>query len=116
MDDKVTLDKEYIIGLVQVILNNSHSDPQKRQIRNHNDRLNFACPICGDSERHHGKKRGNLYFKNMYYVCYNEEACSRSFTNLLKTFNIDMDLDKKLELYEYIENNINYYNPDDVQF
>jgi hypothetical protein len=27
-----------------------------------------------------------------------------------------MDLDKKLELYDYIEQNINYYNPDDVQF
>jgi len=116
MDDKITLDKEYITGLVQIILNKSHSDPQKKQIRDHNDRLNFACPICGDSGKHGGKKRGNLYFKNMYYVCYNEEACSRTFTNLLKTFDIDMDLDKKLELYEYIENNINYYNPDDVQF
>jgi len=116
MDDKVTLDKEYIIGLIQIILNKAHSDGQKKQIRVHNDRLNFACPICGDSERHHGKKRGNLYFKNMYYVCYNEESCSRTFTNLLKTYDIDMDLDKKLELYDYIENNINYYNPDDVQF
>lgn len=116
MEDKVTLDKEYIKNLVQVILNNSHSDPQKRYIIEHRDRLNFACPICGDSSKHTQKKRGNLYFKNMYYVCYNEESCSRSFTNLLKTFGVDMDLEKKLELYEYIENNINYYNPDDVQF
>lgn len=116
MDKEVKLDKGYVIGLVQEILNKSHSDPQKKHLRQHNDRLNFACPICGDSTRHGGKKRGNLYFKNMYYVCYNEDACSRSFTNLLKTFDIDMDLDKKLELYDYIEHNINYYNPDDVQF
>jgi len=116
MEEKYTLDKEYITGLIQIILNKAHADGHKRQIRDQRDRLNFACPICGDSERHQGKKRGNLYFKNMYYVCYNEEACSRTFTNLLKTFDIDMDLEKKLELYEYIENNINYYNPDDVQF
>jgi hypothetical protein len=116
MDDKIQLDKEYIKTLVQVILNKNHPDNQKRYIVEHRDRLNFACPICGDSEKHNQKKRGNLYFKNMYYVCYNEESCSRTFTNLLKTFGVDMDLDKKLELYEYIENNINYYNPDDVQF
>lgn len=116
MDNQKELDKEYIIGLIQGILNKSHSIPEKRNIRVHKDRLNFACPICGDSNKHYGKKRGNLYFKNMYYVCYNEEECSRSFTNLLKTFDMDMDLDKKLELYEYIEQNVNYYNPDDVQF
>lgn len=116
MDKKITLDKQYITSLIQIILNKSHSVDQKKFIRGFNDRLNFACPICGDSERHNTKKRGNLYFKNMYYVCYNDESCSRSFTNLLKTFGIDMDLDKKLELYEYIENNVNYYNPDDVQF
>jgi len=27
MDDKITLDKEYITGLIQIILNKSHSDP-----------------------------------------------------------------------------------------
>jgi len=116
MDEQIKLDKEYVTSLIRVILDKSHSDPQKKQIREHRDRLNFACPICGDSHKHTGKKRGNLYYKNMYYVCYNEEACSRSFTNLLKTFGIDMDLDKKLELYDYIEQNVNYYNPDDVQF
>jgi hypothetical protein len=116
MTEQKKLDKEYIKSLIQIILNDNHSIQEKKSIIEHRDRLNFACPICGDSIRHSGKKRGNLYFKNMYYVCYNEESCSRSITNLLKTFNIDMDLDKKLELYEYIENNINYYNPNDVQF
>ena len=48
--------------------------------------------------------------------CYNNPECSCSFTKLLKTFNVDMDLEKKLELYEYIENNVSYKRTDDIQF
>lgn len=116
MSQEIILDKEYIKLLVQDILNKNHVTGQKKHIRDYKDKLNFACPICGDSNRHDHKKRGNLYWKNMYYVCYNDESCSRSFTNLLKTFGIDMDLDKKLELYDYIENSISYHDVEDVQF
>lgn len=110
------LDKNYIKDLVQIILNKNHNVHQKRVIREYPDKFNFACPICGDSEKIASKKRGNLYFKNMMYICYNEKSsCSRSFTKLLKTFNIEMDLEKKMEMYDYIERNIQFTNiKDDV--
>jgi len=36
------------------------------------DKLNFACPYCGDSENDSGKKRGNLYIKTATYKCFND--------------------------------------------
>jgi len=108
------LDKEYIKSLIQAILNKQHGSGQKRFIREYNDKFNFACPICGDSQKSDGKKRGNLYFKNMMYICYNDDSCSRSFTKLLNTFGIQMDLDKKLELYDYLDKNIQVSHKDEV--
>jgi len=103
-----SLDKNYIKELLQNILNKNHTDVQKRVLKEFPDRYNFACPICGDSQQHTHKKRGNLYLNNMYYKCFNEEECSRSFTKLLNTFNIEMDLEKKVQLYEYLDSNIKY--------
>lgn len=116
MEAKVELDKEYIKSLVQNILNKAHGDPIKRRIIEHNGELNFSCPICGDSQRISSTKRGHVYFNSLYYKCYNEDYCSRSFTKLLKTFNVDMDLDKKLQMYNYIDSNITYHNVEDIQF
>ena len=109
------LDKKYIISLVQDILDKAHRPGPKRHIRVYDDRLTFACPICGDSQKSDTKKRGNLYFKNMYYVCYNDDSCSRTFTRFLKTFGLDMDLDKKMELYEYLEQNVSYKEADNAE-
>ena len=36
------------------------------------DKLNFACPYCGDSERDPNKKRGNLYLSTQTYKCFND--------------------------------------------
>ncbi|MDY0270320.1 hypothetical protein [Trichloromonas sp.] len=112
--DNASIDKDYIQSLIQSILDNNHSLPQKRKIRVYPDRLNFSCPICGDSEKVASKKRGNLYFKNMMYICFNEETCSRSFTKLLDTFNIQMDIEKKIQMYQYIENNIQFQSNDEI--
>lgn len=109
-----TLDKSYIKDLIQIILNKNHASTSKRHIRDYPDKLNFACPICGDSHNVDSKKRGNLYWKNMMYICYNEASCSRSFTKLLSTFGIDMDLDKRMEMYDYIEKNIQFTHKDEV--
>ena len=106
--NNVQLDKPYIKGLIQSILNKNHNSEQKKFIKEYNDKYNFACPICGDSQKVSSKKRGNLYFKNMMYICYNEPSCSRTFSKLLSTFDIRMDLDKKMEMYEYIEQNIEF--------
>ena len=108
------LDKQYVKDLIQIILNKNHTSASKKHIKEYPDKFNFSCPICGDSHKIESKKRGNLYFKNMMYICYNETSCSRSFTKLLSTFGIEMDLDKRMEMYEYIEKNIQFTKRDDV--
>lgn len=113
-DKNIHLDKPYIKGLVQTILNKNHVVDQKKFIKEYPDKFNFACPICGDSQKISTKKRGNLYFKNMMYICYNEPSCSRTFTKLLTTFGIQMDMDKKLEMYDYIDQNIDFNTSDNV--
>jgi len=108
-----TLDRDYIQSLVQSLLDKNQT-PNKRKIRVYPDRLNFSCPICGDSDKIASKKRGNLYLKNMMYICFNEETCSRSFTKLLDTFNIQMDIEKKIQMYQYIDSNVQFQSTDQV--
>lgn len=114
--EKISLDVNYVKGLVQNILNNNHADKSKTRIRETPSELNFSCPICGDSAKRSSVKRGHLYFKNMMYICYNErESCSRSFLKLLSTFDVHVDLDKKLEIYQYIDQNVQFKKQDDVE-
>ena len=48
-----------------------------RQQINDNDaeKLNFACPYCGDSKTDPNKKRGHFYLNTNNYKCYND-GCS----------------------------------------
>jgi len=49
------------------------NDPIRQQINNTDrDKLNFACPFCGDSKKDPNKKRGNLYVTTGTYKCYND--------------------------------------------
>jgi len=52
----------------------------KQHINDDDDKLNFACPYCGDSEKDVGKKRGNLFLKSSTYKCFND-GCLK-FTKL----------------------------------
>jgi len=107
------LDKGYIRSKIQELLNHTHKDPRKMVIKPYPDRLNFACPICGDSEKNPNAKRGNLYFKNMHFVCFNESSCNRSFLKLLKTCNIEIDLQKKMDIYNYVDTHIKWSKKED---
>jgi hypothetical protein len=56
-----------------VLMKRFHDSPEKQKINDSNDRkLNFACPICGDSEKKASKKRGNLYYDTGAYKCWND--------------------------------------------
>lgn len=68
-------DRRNIIAKVQAVLNKEHSHPERQVIHEHSDRLNFACPYCGDSSSNAHAKRGNLYWDSLYYHCYND-ACN----------------------------------------
>ena len=64
--------REEIINKVQKILSENFTGIKAIE-KSYRDRLNFACPYCGDSHEEH-KKRGNLYWKTLTYHCYN---CSK---------------------------------------
>lgn len=47
--------------------------PLKQEINDEDpDKINFACPYCGDSEKDQSKKRGNLYLTTKTYKCFND--------------------------------------------
>jgi hypothetical protein len=109
------LDRDYIKSKIQEVLKVAHTDQRKLRIKDFPDRLQYSCPICGDSEKSPGQKlRGTLYLKNMAHICFNESGCNMSFLKLLKTFNIEIDLQKKLDIYNYVDTNIRYKKEDNV--
>jgi hypothetical protein len=119
MPEDVRLDIDYIESVIQKILDKAHDVPEKRIINRYPNnqnptKLNFACPICGDSHNKMTMKRGHLHLKNLYYVCYNErETDSMFFSKFCKTFNVEIDLDKKMDIYKYLDNNWTYTKKDD---
>jgi predicted RNA-binding Zn-ribbon protein involved in translation (DUF1610 family) len=86
---------ETVRSSLQDILNNQFNDYERRRVDPKINRLNFACPYCGDSHTDAHKKRGNIYTLTYYYKCYN---CGkyRNLEQFLKDFN------KKLETNELL--------------
>lgn len=100
------LDIEYIKSKISEVLKKAHSDNRKHIIKDLPDRLNFSCPICGDSSKDANKKRANIYKDNpLYLICFND-GCRSSITKLFSDFNVNIDPLKKQELYDYAESNI----------
>lgn len=101
------MDKLYVNGLVQNILNKEFSNQQKRRSIPYEDRVNFACPYCGDSHKNQHAKRGNLYYNRLIYICFN---CDKKTTldRLCKDFNEILDPDKKLEMIEHLNSVMTY--------
>ena len=64
------MDKYYIKELTQKILNKEFSSTNRRKIVEYSDRLNISCPYCGDGRSEY-KKRGNIYFNRLFYICFN---------------------------------------------
>lgn len=66
--------KDTIIDLVSQILKQRFPDNIiKQQLDSHDSKkINFACPICGDSEKKSSKRRGNIFFKSNTYKCFND--------------------------------------------
>lgn len=58
----------------------------KSRIKVGRERLNFACPYCGDSHDKVHKKRGNLFLDSLGYHCYNCNT-HRTLRAFLKDFN-----------------------------
>lgn len=101
------MDKVYIKNIVQKILNKEFANVQKRRVNDYTDRLNFACPFCGDSHRNNHAKRGNLYFNRLVFICFNCDK-KTTFDRMCKQFNEQIDPDKKLEMIEHLDSIMTY--------
>lgn len=97
--------KDQITTRVEQILRTNFSGP-KSEIKIHRDRLNFACPYCGDSTNVH-KKRANIYWKNLIYHCYND-GCGKhtNLVSFLKDYNRAINNIEDLSFFlDYIRHN-----------
>lgn len=83
---------------LQYILNRSFKG-YRQKIDTYHDRLNFCCPICGDSVSDSRKKRGNLYLNSMSYHCYNCGA-HYGINSLLKRFGEELSGEDKVAIHE----------------
>lgn len=108
------MDKLYIKNILQSILDSQFVSAHRRKINDMQDRMNFCCPYCGDSKSEF-KKRGNIWFNKLIYVCFN---CGKktNFDRFAKDFNVVLDPEKKLELIEYLSQNISYQDIEDDIF
>lgn len=100
------MDREYIKGLIQKILNKSFSQSGKRKLLDYEDRINFSCPYCGDSKNEF-KKRGNLYLNKLRFICFNCDK-KTNFDRFTKDFNEVLDPQKKLEIIEHLNSVVDY--------
>ena len=100
------MDKSYIRGIIQNILNGEFKSIERRRLFEYHDRINCSCFYCGDGKNEH-KKRGNLYFNRLMYICFN---CGKktSFDRLCKDYNQQLDPDKKMEMIAFLDKNISY--------
>jgi len=101
------MDKSYIKVMMQKILAKEFSNQHKIRINDYNDRLNFACPYCGDSHKNNHAKRGNLYFNRLVFICFNCDK-KTTFDRMCKDFNEQIDPDKKMEMIEHLNSVMDY--------
>jgi hypothetical protein len=99
--DLTTLWKK-IFDTLKLVLSSEFASPIKREPTPHQDRIQFACPYCGDSHRDERKKRGNIFSATMQFHCFNGDCNAHMSVydffkekNLLTEFNIDEQLHMK---------------------
>lgn len=71
----------------------------KRQIDHYSDRINFACPFCGDSLRDPRKKRFNIYLNSLSCHCFNCNHHS-GINSFLKQFDEELSMEDKIQVHE----------------
>lgn len=99
-------DKEIIYNSIENILQKEFGlSNEKANIKYgiDHDRINFACPYCGDSTKSDKKKRGNLYWDSLGYHCFN---CGKhtDAPSLLKDFDVDIEKESFLNFKSLTKN------------
>jgi hypothetical protein len=99
--------KHKVENLLNNILIEAHGPGPKSKIKKMHNRLNFACPYCGDSSTDNLKKRGNLFWDSLYYHCYNY-GCNthKSVHEFIKDYAPDgLNSSERIAVVDYIRNN-----------
>lgn len=102
---KLTSDvRTRIINKIARVLSLNHSHQEKRNYLESRGRLNFACPYCGDSTTSPRKKRGNLYWNDLYFHCYN---CGQHqpLDKFLNDFGQEFEGSDQITIINYIKDN-----------
>lgn len=105
------MDKNYIKQLSQNIINSRFTSLNRRKIVEYADRINICCPYCGDGISEY-KKRGNVYFNRLFYVCFNCDK-KTTFDRFCKDHNQQIDPDKKLEMINHLSEVMTYSDYED---
>ena len=93
--------KARITDKVLRVLFSNHTSHEKRKPHETRERLNFACPYCGDSTESDRKKRGNIYWNDLYYHCYNCGAHA-PVNSFLRDFDVELDDEDRIDVINYI--------------
>lgn len=103
--DNIEVNRGYIKDILQRIVNNAHTHPAKKEVREKADQgFQIACPYCKDSQKNPRKYRGNIN-GILFYKCFND-GCFRQthFTQMCRDFNVELDIDTKQSIYNYLDN------------
>jgi len=105
------IDKSYILGITQQIVDKSFTTSIERKIFQHDNRINLRCPYCLEGKTK-GKKRGNVYFDKLIYVCF---RCGKktNFDKFTKDFNLRLEPSKKLEIIEHLNSQISFQDAEE---
>ena len=112
MPEIESIDIDYLESKIQSILDRNHSESAKKVIKRfpsetNPERLNFACPICGDSQKKSWNKRGNLFTDTLYYICFNCDE-RMSFIKLCELFDEKIQIEDKIKMYNYVDAHVKF--------
>lgn len=101
--------KTRIIDKVVRVLFKNHTHPERKKLVEGRDRINFACPYCGDSTTNTRKKRGNIYWDDLYFHCYN---CSshKTLDSFLEDFGFNFEGEERISILNIIKENRKEYS------
>lgn len=110
LENKLQIDEAFknkVEDLVVDILVKSHGTGPRTKIKKMHNRLNFACPYCGDGSTDVLKKRGNLFWDTLFYHCYNYGCGShKSLNDFINDFTPGgLDSGERIAVIDYIKTN-----------
>jgi hypothetical protein len=115
MQQLTTNIKSEIADRVQIILLKNHRSSEKSRLKSMHQRLNFACPYCGDSVDDERKKRGNLYWESLSFHCFN---CGkhRDADSFLRDFEEGFEGEARIELVNLVRERKKYEVSNTIKF